>query len=302
MLEALRVARAIATNQVARFAPAAYVRLTGQTGRGDASTETAQGIADYFVDCVDDYARQLDLAGDRFGAFLAGKTLLEYGPGDMPGVALWMVSLGAHKVWCVDRFPMVSLSERNLEVVRRLAERCSGEQRRRLLSCFRDPADPASGFDPARIEYVVAADGLSGLHAAVDFVFSRAVLEHVNDLEASFRDMLAALRPGALAIHQVDLRSHGLHRHNPLDFLAWSPALWEAMFSAKGVPNRWRVDRYRDILGRLGVELRRLAPTLRAAPGDVAAVRPQLAEPFRGIDDEDLAWLGFWCIFAKPVA
>jgi SAM-dependent methyltransferase len=232
---------------------------------------------------------------------LAGKTLLEYGPGDMPGVAMWMVSLGAAKVWCVDRFPMVTLSQRNLQVVRALAQRCASEgQRTRLMTSIRDPSDPASGFDPARIEYVVAADGLSGLRSAVDMVFSRAVLEHVNDLEATFRDMRAALRPGGLAIHQVDLRSHGLHRQNPLDFLEWSPTLWDAMFSAKGVPNRWRVDRYREILASLDVELRRLAPTQRASAADVAGVRARLAEPFRGIDDEDLSWLGFWCIFTRP--
>jgi hypothetical protein len=125
------------------------------------------------------------------------------------------------------------------------------------------------------------------------------VLEHVNDLEATLTDMVTAMRPGALAIHLVDLRSHGLHRSNPLDFLEWPPALWDLMYSAKGVPNRWRVDKYRAIVERLPVDLLALEATRLASPEDVAAMRPRLAWPFRQVSDADLQWLGFWLVFRK---
>ena len=105
--------------------------------------------------------------------------------------------------------------------------------------------------------------------------------------------------PGALAIHQVDLKSHGLHRENILDFLSWSSELWNLMYSHKGVPNRWRIDRYRDLLEAMPVETLVLEPTARAAPEVIAAVRPRLADPFRRLSDEDLAWLGFWLVFRK---
>jgi hypothetical protein len=299
MPDLLRVARAVATNQVARFAPAAYVRLTGQTGRGDAAEETVDGIADYFLRCVDDYFSHLGVSKDSAEAYLSGKTLLEYGPGDMPGVAVLLVGLGAEKVYCVDRFPLVSLDERNVQVMQRLIESATPERRLRMLSCFTDETQLALGLDPARVEYLVKPNGLSGLQSEIDLVYSRAVMEHVNDLEATFRDMLTAMRKGALAIHQVDLGSHGLHRHHPLDFLEPSPALWSAMFSAKGVPNRWRVDRYRQILSACQVKLVELCPTKLADPRHVDAVRPKLAKPFRGIASDDLAWLGFWCVFSK---
>ena len=41
MPDALRVVRAIATNQLARFVPSAYVRATRRTGRGTPESETA---------------------------------------------------------------------------------------------------------------------------------------------------------------------------------------------------------------------------------------------------------------------
>jgi trans-aconitate methyltransferase len=132
-----------------------------------------------------------------------------------------------------------------------------------------------------------------------DLVYSRAVLEHVNDLEATFVDMVAAMRPGAVAIHLVDLRSHGLHRKNPLDFLSWSPRLWDAMYSAKGVPNRWRVNRYREAMAELPVEVLALEMTASATQEDIERVRPVLAAPFRSLSDADLSWLAFWLVFRK---
>lgn len=294
----VRVARAVATNQLARLAPAAYVRLTGQTGRG-AEAESAGDVAAYFRQCIAAYLERLAAAAPEVRDPFAGRTLLEYGPGDVPGVAALMVARGANKVYCVDRFPMLRLDRKNATVIADLGAGLDAPMRARFEAALLDPADPMSGFDASRIEYIVNNNGTSGLAEQVDLVYSRAVLEHVNDLDATLHDMVRAMRPGALAIHLVDLRSHGLHRENPLDFLCWSPWLWEAMYSAKGVPNRWRIDRYREVLVSLPVDLLALEVTVRAAQTDVGAVRPRLAAPFRRLSDEDLASLGFWLVFRK---
>lgn len=299
MTDTVRVARAMVTNQLARFAPGAYVRLTGQTGRGAAAEESFSDIVRYFRDCTDAYFEKLGVAPSEVSSFLSGKTLMEYGPGDLPGVAALMVARGAEKVFCVDRFPLVNLSEKNASVMRQLIDGSHGVERDRLMACLANPNDPSAGFDPRRIEYVVRPSGLSGLRSAVDMVFSRAVLEHVNDLEATFADMTAALRPEALAIHLVDLRSHGLHKVNPLDFLEWSPALWNLMYSEKGVPNRWRIDKYRAAVAQLPVNLLSLAATKLASNEQVRQVRPGLADLFQGVSDDDLRWLGFWLVFRK---
>lgn len=295
---ATRVCRAVATNLLARLAPGAYVRWTGQTGRGAASEEAPADIAQYFNDCVADYARQLGDGDGSIESFVRGKVLLEYGPGDLPGVAALMCAHGAAKVYCVDRFPLVQLSEKNAHVLQGLIDGAP-EARRAALRASLLGGDVRQGFDPARIEYLVRPSGLSQLRETVDLVYSRAVLEHVDDLEASFSDMVAAMRPGALAIHLVDLRSHGLHRRNPLDFLDWSPALWQAMYSAKGVPNRWRIDRYRDIVQKLPIDVLALEATRLLAPEVVAAARPTFAAPFRQVREDDLRWLGFWLVFRK---
>lgn len=297
--DTVRTVRAWATNQVARFAPRAYVGLTGQTGRGAHAHESIGSIAQYFRGCFQEYFEKLDVPQADIAGYLRGKTLLEYGPGDTPGVALLMYAHGAAKVYCVDRFPMLSLSGRNAQVLRTLLEDLAPEAKARGMRALQLDRTDAIRLRPECIEYLVRPSGLSGLCAEVDLAFSRAVLEHVDDLHASFADMATALRPGGVAIHQVDLKSHGLHRRNPLDFLTWPEPLWRAMYSYKGVPNRWRIDRYRDAIAAGALHLTWLSPTASAASADIEAVRPHLAAPFRRVSDEDLACLGFWVVCAK---
>lgn len=295
-----RVVQAGLTNQIARYAPAFYVRLTGQTGRGSGEDQLDE-VSGYFKMCFDAYFEQLGIEQFDQAAYLDGKRILEYGPGDLPGVAMLMVANGADQVVCVDRFPLVKMSSKNVEITQIMLERLSPLQRVRAESCFELAGHPESGFVPRRISYLVRPSGLSGLVNEMDMVISRAVLEHVNDLSATFQDMYAALKPGGMAIHLVDLKSHGLHRENPLDFLNWPAWLWSFMYSAKGVPNRHRANAYRHTVAQCGFELVSMTPTLLASPDDVRDVRPDLAKPFRGLSDEDLSWLGFWLICRKPV-
>lgn len=294
-----RIVQATMTNQLARYAPAWYVQITGQTGRG-ADEIHLDAVGDYFQKCFDEYFEHLGVAQSGRQDFLSGKRLLEYGPGDVPGVAILMVAHGAEQVVCVDRFPLVRMSPKNVQIVKLMLERLPNEARQRANRCFRQPGRPETGFNPQHIDYLVRPSGLSGLGDEADMVFSRAVLEHVNDLPASFRDMYAALKPGGVAIHLVDLKSHGLHRDNPLDFLGWPGWLWSLMYSAKGVPNRLRADAYRAAVAQTGFEILEMKPTLLASAEDVRNVRPQLAEPFKSLSDEDLSWLGFWLVCRKP--
>lgn len=290
-----RIAHATASNLLAAMAPSYYLRLTGQTGRGR-EEEHPMDVAGYFQRCFDDYFRQLNIELAAIPAWLSGKTLLEYGPGDVPGVALLMVAHGAEKVWCVDRFPMMRLSAKNVAVLHDLLGRLSGESLQRARACFVHDGDPNSGFNPDRIEYRVRASGLSKLKHCADLVYSRAVLEHVDDLQATYADMKASLTPDGVAIHLIDLKSHGLHKSNPLDFLAYPGWMWNLMFSHKGVPNRWRRVHHLEAAEQAGLHLTKLETIASANPMDITQARPHLASEFRNLDDEDLACLGFWFV------
>lgn len=293
-----RILRATITNQLAHFAPSLYVKITGQTGRGGGEDPTGE-IVSYFQKCFDEYFAFLKVPPEEITKFLAGKQILEYGPGDVPGVALLMVAHGAERVICVDRFPLVTYSDKNIQVLRQLINSLTGEARDRAAACFQIYDEPSSKFKDNYIQYLICPNGLSGLISQIDLVISRAVLEHVNDLDATFDDMFHALRAGGVAVHLVDLKSHGLHRNNPLDFLNWPKWLWAIMYSYKGVPNRLRVNYYRQALAKRHISILRLEPTILANANDILEIRPHLAKPFCNISDEDLSWLGFWLVFTK---
>jgi len=215
-----RIVKAMLTNLMARFSPGAYVRMTGETGRG-LGEESVEDVVKYFIECFDAYFEKLNVAPQDIEQYLEGKSVLEYGPGDVPGVAILMIAHGAESVICVDRFPLMSLNPKNLQIIESLLATLNPDKRKRVDACCSVHGVYSSGVLPNKIRYVVDVNGLSGLENKIDLIYSRAVLEHVNDLEATFQDMNRALKSGGVAIHLVDLKSHGLHRENAPEFLVW---------------------------------------------------------------------------------
>ncbi|WFP51746.1 methyltransferase domain-containing protein [Methylomonas sp. EFPC3] len=294
----LLFSKAVATNQIARFSPGLYVRLTGQTGRGGDEGSSAE-VAGYFFECVEDYRRQLGLEPAEFKTFLAGKTILEYGPGDVLGVALLLYAYGAAQVRCVDRFPLNKINAKNAAIYKALCEGLTGDEKSRAMAAFNSSGDPESGFSAGTVNYAVTPNGLSGESLAYDLIISRAVLEHVDDIDATFADIDAALKPDGKSIHKVDLKSHGLDRYQAFDFLTWPRPLYRLMYSHKGFPNRWRANKYVEAAGKAGLEITQLAPIDQLGAEQIDRIMPKLASEFRSVSRDLFSWLSFWIILEK---
>ncbi|MHB1586422.1 MAG: class I SAM-dependent methyltransferase [Acidiferrobacteraceae bacterium] len=297
VLDVPRIVRAATINLIARYANPLYLHLTSQTGRARdrRSQETPRDVIGYFHSCFKDYFVTLDVAPADIERFLKGKRLLEYGPGDLPGTSLLMFAHGAEQVVCIDRFPLLALSDKNIRVLEQMMAELPPGIRQRAMTAFVQNGNPASGFNPDKIRYV-AGSGLSGISGSVDLIYSRSVLEHVTSLGDTFRDMRQALHKDGVCVHKVDLSSHGLHKLNPLDFLCWPTWLWHAMQGHKGGPNRHRINVYRDILQTTGFTKWHVEPTGFFTPEDISQVRSCLDPEFQSIDDEDLSWKGFWLV------
>lgn len=291
--DALLILKAVMTNQIARFAPSCYVKLTAQTGRGKDDGSSAD-VADYFFACVADYSREWGTDETSFGRFIHGKDILEYGPGDILGVALICYAFGAKTVHCVDRFPLNKISQKNAEVYRAIIAKLPTEFQQRARAAFNEPGQPESGFNSEAIQYAVSTDGLSGQIARYDVIISRAVLEHVDQLDATFLDIRQALRPDGVSLHKVDLKSHGLDRYLPFDFLSWPTWLYRMMYSHKGFPNRWRADKYQRAAAAAGLAIKNLRPVETLDLEAINAIRPHLAPEFRDLEPSLLGWQSFW--------
>ena len=279
--------------------PATYVKLTAETGRGRVAKSPSEE-ADYFAASYADYLQYLRGATPECPGSFEGMNVLEYGPGNILGTALLLCAYGARRVDCVDQFPLTVVDSQTVEVYRALYAGLPSTHQLRGGEAFSARGDSSSGFNEKKIRYFVRPEGLSGAAGEYDAVLSRAVLEHVSHLPSTFMDMFRALRPGGIAIHKVDLTSHGLDRCRPLDFLTWPTWLYRCMYGRKGYPNRCRVSVYKTLASDCGFEIVSLEPTGHFPKEDVAFIRPRISSDFRCATPEELEWKGFWMVLRKP--
>lgn len=294
-------------------------RLLGRRAGGMGATHRGfelEESLDYIDAVFEDY---LTYGGiDR--AEIEGMHVLELGPGDNFGVALRFLAAGAARVVSVDRFIPYRDPEYQLRVYDGLLERLDGTERARISSVT---SDGRISFDGVELEIleetpIEDAPGILGAES-FDLIVSRAVLEHVYDLDGAFASMTELLKPSGRMVHKVDLRDHGLFEaggHNPLTLLTISDRVYRWMGERPaGLPNRRRLDWYRRAVDEHGYNGRFLITHLagiepevephaplgdglpdRSPLGVVEEIRPRLQPQFRGASDEELAITGFMLV------
>ncbi len=277
----------------------------------------------YIDEVFEDYLAYGDLGReDIFGA-----RVLELGPGDNLGVALRFLARGADRVVGTDRFLPIRDPTQEREIYSALVARLPPEERRRVAPVAERGTGAFEEVGLALLAETPIEDAPAILGAAqFDLIVSRAVLEHVHDLERAFEAMDQLLVGGGLMIHKVDLRDHGLFTdggHNSLTFLTLSDRVYRWMGEeSAGLPNRvpigWYID---EMAGRgyeasymithvAGVEEELLPPVPLAdqaeligrVKGGIDAIRPRLAPAFAALADEELAVAGFVLAARKPGA
>jgi SAM-dependent methyltransferase len=277
-----------------------------------------EGSVDYVDRVFEDYLRYGSIdPGD-----LRGSRVLELGPGDNLGVALRFAAAGADVV-AADRFIPYRDRDRERQVYETIVGRLPEDERRRVASVLTD--DPVT-FDGVAIDFrretpIEAAPRT--IPGTFDLIVSRAVLEHVYDLDAAFAAMDEILRPGGRMVHKVDLNDHGLFTgggQNPLTFLTVGDRLygWMGEESA-GLPNRRLIGWYRSKLDQLGYECEYLVTHVAGVPGElephvrltddgaglprspsVAGIRPRLLARYRDLSELELSIAGFMLAARKP--
>ena len=290
----------------------------GATHRGIALEDSLDYIDSVFAD----YERYAGLTGEA----IEGKTILELGPGDSFGVALRFIGGGAAKVITADRFIPIRDSGQQRAIYEGVLSRMTAEERGRVDSVL-----TASGIDLDAVGIDVRAGvGIEEApaqmgEASVDVIVSRAVLEHVFDLDTAFVAMHRLLKPGGRMAHKVDLRDHGLFTdggQHALEFLTVSDRVYTWMGEeSAGLPNRKLQGFYEHTLSERGYEAQFLtthlagieeevephAPAEQGLPANAALesiekIRPRLLPRFRSLPATELAVAGFWVIADKPPA
>lgn len=290
--------KAIFTNIIAMCFPSLYEKMHKETGRGK-KTFDSDVTAKYFLKCFFEYFDTINISHTRISNFLKGKNVLEYGPGDILGIPLLMYAYGADYVCCVDKFSLFKKTAEYENVYKYILDSLNEDQKLRAKDAFIVYGDVRSGFDKNKINYIVKKNGFINEKNLFDFIISRAVLEHVNNLEMTFNDIYESLKKYGLSVHLVDLKSHNLDLEYDLDFLTWHPFLYNIMYNQKGYPNRFRINKYEEEIQKNGFYNPILFPTEKLDEQCIDTIRHKFAKPFRDLSSEELSWLGFWMVLSK---
>jgi SAM-dependent methyltransferase len=218
--------------------------------------EVEESLA-YVTDVFEDYFR---FSGIEKQAF-EGKYVLEIGPGDSLGVALMMVGLGVRQVVCIDRFLTYRDPNKERAIMAALVDAAPPVAKERMNRCLdsdhRIVGDVIRYMPDVPFETVAEKFG----EIRFDYIISRAVLEHVYDIDKTYACCRKLLRSGGRMIHKVDLANHSSVELHPLQFLTYTERLWWLMSSNISRVNRRRCSQHRVALEKNRFAIEKFATT-----------------------------------------
>lgn len=250
----------------------------------------AMDDAGYACSVFESHVRASGLHGE-----LAGRRILELGPGDSVATAVIASAHGARAV-LVDagRFAQAAPAS-YAGLVAHLRER--GLEAPDISRC-RD-LDELLAACGAR--YLTGGlRSLQGIESSsVDLIFSQAVLEHVrrNEFLQTQRECARILSAGGVCSHRVDLRDHLDGRLNNLRF---PERVWESAFFVNSgfYTNRIQFDAMLAMFEQAGFAVH-VSEVRRWESLPIA--RAKLAAAFRGIPDRTLSVCGFDVVLRHAV-
>jgi len=130
---------------------------------------------------------------------------------------------------------------------------------------------------------------------SIDMILSNAVMEHVADVDAAYAAMYDWLKPGGVASHQIDFRSHGLFRDWDGHW-ACPDWLWRLFMGRRAyLINRLPASSHLDAIRNCGFEL--LSERRLKYP----SVARKLAPRFSGLSREDRETAGVYLLVRRPL-
>jgi len=262
-------------------------------------------------------------------------SIAELGPGDTIGVGLCALLSGAEEYTGLDVYPFSSV-EQSLQCLDELVEMfrsrspCAGpswpdyqehlddksfpshiltpevldrtlhpdriQQIRRQIKMAAE-TDAESGAAGPAIRYIVPWNEKKNVQpGSIDLIVSHSVLEHVNDIDGTFRACDSWLKNGGWMSHQIDFTSHGLteewNGHWAISDLAWRLILGRRQF----LINREPTSRIEGSIADTGFKVR-----LRLQRNkDRSITRNRLAPRFRSLSDSDFECAETFIQCTKP--
>lgn len=292
------------------------------TNRGSGGTDSAR-----YCYCV--WLRHL-VSLHTAGLGAEWPVVAELGPGDSLGTGIAALLSGADRYVALDAKPYFN-NQTNVEMLDRLVELF--ERREPIpddrefpgvIPRLADYSFPETAIPAGRLQAALAADRvaairgelarltnqLPGRHVSyfapwdattivqpqsVDLAFSQAVMEHVVDVDATYRSLATWLKPGGCVSHAIDFRSHQTAAQWNGHW-GYSDFVWKIIVGRRAfLINREPHSRHLQALRTNGFEVR-LDQSIREQTG---LDRRRLAPRFRNLMDDDLRISGTFLVAQK---
>lgn len=215
-------------------------------------------------------------------ASLAGRTVLELGPGADLGIGLILTMLGARKYNALDVHDLVATVPMDLyEELFRLI----GNDREAVLdvAALRHQLELRRKGLESKINYICDRNfDLRRFSAErIDLVFSQAAFEHFDDIPGTFAQLSEVVVPGGILIVEIDLSTHTrwIRDRDPLNIYRY-PDFYYNFFKFRGSPNRLRPYQYKNLLEKNGWKDVRIIPSRLLDDGYMNSVKNRLSRKF----------------------
>jgi SAM-dependent methyltransferase len=198
-------------------------------------------------------------------------SIVEIGPGSTMVPAALYASAGAKHLYCVDIYehPAIrdALPYRTAFDLAKLDPDYFVRDANEII--LKEEGGKAI-LNPDYITFLKRESFDTGLpDASVDYVFSMATIEHLNDPLQSIMEWKRILKPGGISAHIAGLADHR-DFSKPYEYLKLDPAAWRAQFGPGRTPlhdfvNQWRPVDFRRAFEQAGFEILEYATEIKSA-------------------------------------
>jgi len=210
---------------------------------------------EYDIKVVDKWLLYLEKY-TRCNDFIRGKNVLELGPGSDIGTGSYLLFKGASKYNACDVNDLTRFTPDNFYKQFFNKLRCLGSKVN--VDSLEEEFNKFKCGSSSRLNYLVRKD-LDIVSAfgggSVDLVFSQAVFEHFDNIDATIEQISKVCKPEAVLIAEIDLKTHSRYKYilekDPNNIYRYHRAVYNA-FWFRGIPNRIRPFQYKEILQRHG--------------------------------------------------
>ncbi len=229
--------------------------------------------------------------------FFVDKKVLEVGPGPDLMLGLLILEKGAASYQAIDYFPVLSAPQ---YFYKKISETLGNPMALKAAQELSDLSPSTQEIKVSNLSYkILGLEKLSDTKEKYDIIFSKDVLEHVDDLDSAFKAMKQSLAPNGHMIHKIDFQTHTsfIQERDKLNFLRYSENVYKKFVKFRGGPNRLRLPELIELARANGFVIEKIYINKEMSASELAKIKPYLSQYYRNLPDNSLLPLSVWITF-----